>query len=146
MIEIEFKPPSIKLCECCGTETVTLTRFVLKDGSAHAVYYAQFSRGHETDVVSGLVSLGEWGDSATPEDRLAFPLQLWTSKDNYNVAFVNASDSPWGDVTFMGRLLDREEALKHPWCSEVFHITDHIVADDAEVKAFLDEAFSKKLQ
>ena len=26
MIEIEFEPPSIELCECCGAETVTLTR------------------------------------------------------------------------------------------------------------------------
>ena len=143
MIEIEFEPPSIELCECCGAETVTLTRFVLEDGSAHAVYYAQYSRGHETGVVSGLVSLGNWSDSATPDERLAFPLQLWASNDNCNVAFVDARDSPWSDVTFMGRLLDREEALAHPWRAEVFHLADRIVRDDPQVKALLDEAASK---
>lgn len=137
MIEIEFEPSTIKLCECCGTETVSLTRFVHKDGNAHAVYYAQYSRGHETDLIKGMVSLGVWGDSATPDDRLAFPFQLWASEDSYNVALVDAAASPWSHVTFLGRILDRTEALAHPWHKEVFHITDHMVSDDPEIKAFL---------
>jgi hypothetical protein len=138
MIEIELEPATTKLCECCGTETVSLTRFVLQDGSAHAVYYAQYSRGHESERINGLVSLGEWGESATPDERLAFPFQLWATEDNYNVALVDASASPWSHVTYLGRILDRQEALSHPWCKEVFHITDHMVSDDPEVKAFLN--------
>ena len=140
MIAIEFEPPTIKLCECCGSETVSLTRFVYKDGDAHAVYYAQYSRGHETDRINVIVSLGEWGNSATPNDRLAFPFRLWASEDNYNVALVDAAASPWSHVTFRGRLLDRTEALAHPWHNEVFHITDHMVSDDPEIKAFLSGA------
>src|SRR5690606_18252617 len=140
MIEIELEPPTTELCECCGTETVRLTRLVLQDGDAHAVYYAQYSRGHETDRINVLVSLGEWGDSTTPEDRLAFPLQLWASEDNYNVSLVDASASPWSHVTFLRRILDRDEALAHPWRAEVFHITDHMVSDDPEIKAFLNGA------
>jgi hypothetical protein len=58
MIEIEFEPPTIKRCACCGTDTVHLTRFVPKDGSAHAVYFAQFCPGHQADHVKGVVSLG----------------------------------------------------------------------------------------
>jgi hypothetical protein len=104
MIEIEFEPPTTKLCECCGAETVSLTRFVLQDGDAHAVYYAQYSRGHEYDRINGMVSLGEWGDSAPPEDRVAFPFQLWASEDSYNVALTDASASPWSHVTFLGRI------------------------------------------
>ena len=30
-------------------------------------------------------------------------------------------------------MLDRKEALKHPWIKEVFHITDHIVEEDKDV-------------
>lgn len=138
MITIEFEPAVVKLCECCGTETVSLTRFVHKDGTAHAVYYAQHSRGHAADRVDGVVSLGEWGDAATPDDRRAFPFQLWASEDNYNVTLVDAAASPWRHVTFLGRMLDRSEALTHPWLNEVFHVTDHMVADDPEIKAFLD--------
>ncbi|MCC8363489.1 hypothetical protein LK996_10430 [Lysobacter sp. A6] len=142
MIEIEFEPPVVDRCECCGKDTVRLTRFVYKDGDAHAVYYAQFSRSHDSGRINGLVGLGEWGesDTATPENRVAFPFELWASDASYNVALVDAAESPWSHVTFLGRILDRAEALAHPLCREVFHLTDHMVTDDAEVKAFLDGA------
>ena len=69
MIEIEFEEPSIKKCDCCGQQVVTLTRFVHKDGDAFAVYYANFTRGHTDKVVNGIIGLGEWGDNAKPADN-----------------------------------------------------------------------------
>jgi len=35
-------------------------------------------------------------------------------------------------------MLNRDEALKHPWIEEVFHISDHILEDDPEVKAYFE--------
>ena len=136
MIEIEFEPPDTYMCDCCGKETVRLTRFVLDDGNAHAVYYAQYSKAHDPNGVSGIVGLGEWGEGAQPSDRVAFPFQIWVTDDNYNVGLVDAEDSPWSDATFIGRILNRDEALAHPLCKEAFHITDHMVADDPEIVAF----------
>lgn len=136
MIEIEFEPPEISTCECCGKDTVRLTRFVLKDGTAHAVYYAQYSKGHETDRISGIIGLGDWGELAGPADRLAFPFEIWVKDGNFNVGLVAAADSPWHDVKFLGRVLNRDEALLHPWHKEAFHITDHMVAEDPEIVAF----------
>jgi hypothetical protein len=46
------------------------------------------------------------------------------------------NDAFWKDVTFLGRILDRGEALKHEWISDVFHITDHMVADDKEIVGY----------
>lgn len=138
MIEIEFEEPTESRCECCGNTTVRLTRFVYQDGDAYAVYYAQFTRQHEDQRISGLVSLGAWGDGALEQDRLAFPFQIWTTESDFQVGLVNAEDSPWAHVTFMGRLLDRDEALKHPWIGEVFHITDHMVTDDMKIREYFN--------
>jgi len=138
MIEIEFEEPTESLCDCCGNTTVRLTRFVHSDGNAHAVYYAQFTKGHEPDHVSGLIGLGEWGEGAEPEDRVAFPFQIWLDSDNFCVGLVDAEQSPWSHVSFLGRILDREEALKHEWIQEVFHITDHMVAEDPEIVRFFE--------
>jgi hypothetical protein len=110
---------------------------VSKDGNAHAVYYLQFTAGHDSPHIAGLISLGEWGDGASPDDRLAFPFRLWASACAYNVGLMDASESRWADVTYLGRLLNRAEALSHPWCSEVFHITDHITREDKAAVAFL---------
>lgn len=91
MIEIEFDPPSVSTCACCGKDTVHLTRFVKSDGNAYAVYHLMYTPGHEPDYMSGLISLGKWGESATPADRLAFPFRLWKTKDSYGVGESTAS-------------------------------------------------------
>jgi hypothetical protein len=42
------------------------------------------------------------------------------------------------EAAILGRVLSREEALAHPRIKEVFHITDHIFAEDAPVKKYLE--------
>lgn len=139
MLEIEFEEPTIELCECCGAETTRLTRFVYQDDDAFAVYYAKFTRGHDKKVVYGLIGLGKWGEGAEPEDRLAFPFRIWTNDEYYQVGLVDREESPWSDATYLGRILDREEALTHPWVKDVFHITDHIVVDDKLITEYFEQ-------
>jgi hypothetical protein len=109
---------------------VRLTRFVYRDGDAHAVYYACFTPGHRERRLSGLVGLGEWDEESTTAERAAFPFEIWMDRDNFQVGLTNAADTPYGQVALFGRILDRAEALKHPWLQNVFHITDHMVSDD----------------
>lgn len=144
MIEIEFEEPVLDNCECCGKEIVRLTRFVYQDDDAFAVYYAKFTKGHSDKVVNGIIGLGEWGENGQPEDRLAFPFLIWIDETDYNVGLVNADESPWSHVTNLGRILDRDEALKHPWIKDVFHITDHMVEDDKLIADYFLE--NNKLQ
>jgi hypothetical protein len=144
VITIEFSPPRVSTCECCGAEVTRLTRFVHKDGDAHAVYYALFSEAHSEGVVDAVVSLGEWGDGATPAQRRAFPLELWIDEQEYRVTVTSSDTSPWQGVDLVGEVLDREEALKHPWIQEVYHITNHIFAEDEPVKGYLDRASQPK--
>ena len=138
MIEIEFEEPNIFKCECCGNETKKLTRFVYNNDDAYAVYYAQFTLGHKDKAVSGIVSLGEWGEGSESSSRTAFPFRIWSNEENYQVGLLDKDESPWSDVELLGEILNREEALKHKLLKEVFHITDHITAEDKEVIDFLN--------
>ena len=140
MLEIEFEEPSETECECCGNTTTKLTRFVYQDGDAFAVYFGSFTTGHEDKVLNGLIGLGEWGnDEKGPECRTAFPFRIWLNGDDFQVGLMNAEESPWRDVTFMGQILDRGEALEHEWISDVFHITDHMVAEDPEIVRYFSK-------
>lgn len=136
MITFEFEEPKESRCECCGNKMVRVTGFVYKDGDAFAVYYAQCTYGHNERCVSGIIGLGEWSEAGGPEDRVAFPFQIWADESNFNVSLVNAAESPWGHVALLGRILGREEALKHEWLPEVFHITDHLTSDDPEIRKY----------
>ena len=138
MLTIEFEEPKESICECCGNITVRLTRFVHLDGNAHAIYYALFTKEHPEKQLSGLISLGDWGEEASPDNRVAFPFRIWTHNNEYEVGLVDAKDSPWSHATFLGKILNRDEALKHEWLSEVFHITDHMVSDDIQVTQFFE--------
>jgi hypothetical protein len=52
---------------------------------------------------------------------------------------TDAGTSPWKNAKVIGSMLSREAALAHPRIKDVFHITDHIVKDDAVLKAFLEK-------
>jgi hypothetical protein len=128
-------------CPCCGGRTTHLTRFVYSNEEAHAVYYAAFSDKHEERMVSVLVSLGEWGGwdkEEAPNNRVAFALRIRLAAAEYQMMVTDATKSSWHDATFLGRMLSRQEALKHPWLQEAFHIADHIVTEDQEVQDYLD--------
>lgn len=135
MDRIEFEPPTRSICTCCGDATTHLVRFVSRDEAAFAVYFADFSEGH--DFVSVLVGLGEWSDDSTSSDRLAFALRIWTAENSYQVGLVNAADTMYA-TSYLGRILDRDEALAHPLKPEVFALSDHIVACDEPVIEFLN--------
>ena len=139
MLRFEFEPPSTSgRCEHCGAQTTSLTRFIYDDEGVAGVYYARFSDNHPDRIVSALVSLGDWAEGSTPVDRTAFALELRSMDDHYSVMVVDSEQSPWREASIVGRLLDREEALQHDWIKEVFHVTDHMVVEDAPLKAYLD--------
>ena len=137
MIEIEFETPIEDKCVCCGEEEIRLTRFVYQDGDAFAVYYAKFTKNHDDKVVYGLIGLGAWGEGAEPFDRIAFSFKIWTNNDNYQVGLTDREESPWKEVDFLGKILDRQEGLTHPFIKDVFHITDHMVTDDKVIVDYL---------
>jgi len=138
VLTIEFEKPTQSACECCGGVTTRVTRFVHRDGGAHGVYYAAFSDNHPDRAVSMVVSVGEWGDDAVPDQRAAFALLLRSGSENYEVTVIDGENSPWRDATILGRFLTRAEALSHPWLKDVFHITDHVFEEDAVVREFLE--------
>ena len=137
---VELSPPSVgPPCDCCGGVTTTLTRFVYRDGAAHAVYYAAFSDNHPDRFASALVSVGRWGEGSTPDQRVSFCLRLWTSADQHNVQVVDPSEVGWSEAHITGPKLARSEALAHPSLQDVFAITDLIFADDLPLARYLQE-------
>ena len=46
---------------------------------------------------------------------------------------MDVSECQWSDAEILDVMLDRKDSLNHPWIKEVFHIIDHIVAEDQTV-------------
>lgn len=139
MEDIEFEPPQHSLCECCGKTITKLTRYVRRDGEAYAVYFVQFTEQHAPREAFVMVGLGEWGvDDVDPEQvRTAFAYKLWLGETSYNLAIIDADESPWS-TTFLGRRLSRLEALAHANLQDVFDLSDHMTQCDENVIAFFN--------
>lgn len=134
MLTIESEPPAVgEPCECCGGRTTSLTRFVEWNGDAYAVYYAQFSDNHPDGHVSALISIWDWGEDSSPAERRSFYVRIRLHEENLQISAFDARCSPWEQVDIMGRTLDREEALAHPRIKDVFHIPDHIEAENQPI-------------
>ncbi|CAA2141862.1 hypothetical protein HYPP_02884 [Hyphomicrobium sp. ghe19] len=138
MLSIDFESPKFSKCPCCGTTTTTLTRFVYRDGNAHAIYYAAFTEGHTDRTVRALVSIGGWGNEGTSDQRIAMVLKLWADETEFGATVLDAENSLWSGSPLLGRILDRAEALAHPSIGDVFCITDRIVAEDSFVRSHLE--------
>lgn len=138
--EFELEEPSASRCECCGGMTVRLTRFVSRDGDPFAVYYAKYASNHPGDELAMLISLGEWGESGTPERRVAFHCRVRPIEDSYGVMLADGAASPWSEVNILGRLLTRDEALKHPWKQTAFEVLDEAFVQDPSLRGFVARA------
>src|SRR3569623_1594425 len=137
MDTIEFEEPTYSTCDCCGEQTKHLVRFVARDDVEFAVYFADFSPGH--DFVSVMVCYGDWGEGASSYNRIAFPFRIWKSEESYQVGWVDAADAAY-NYEILGRVVDRSEALGHALKPEVFALSDHIVECDRPVIDFLTAA------
>jgi hypothetical protein len=138
MLSVEYEEPRDQgPCPCCGGRTTSLTRFVHKDGKAHAVYLATFSDNHPEKTVSLAVGAGQWGEGTSATERVAIALQLRHYNDGFAVSVVDGSESPSPTAAFLGRSLSREEALAHPLIKEVFKLTDHMVLEDEPIRTYL---------
>jgi hypothetical protein len=86
------------------------------------------------------IGTGEWVDGATPAQRRSVGLQCRVSDDQLQFMVQEPDQSPWGEKDFLGRMLSRASALEDPRLSEVFHIAEQVVADDARVAEFIATA------
>jgi hypothetical protein len=115
-----------------------LTRFVSADGDAHALYHVSFSVAHPDRIALATVSIGEWGEGSDAGQRTALAVELRPGEGEYAVRILDAAASPWRDSTVLGRTLDRDEALRHPRLPDFYAVIDLALAEDAELRAYLD--------
>jgi hypothetical protein len=136
MIEIEFNEPFRSVCDCCDDETTSLTRFVKKHGDAYAVYFGYFVEAHPEQGMTGIISIGMWGDGTSPNDRNAFAFVMWGNFEGYSIQLINAEETPWGNAEIIGSKLTWMEAEDHPWIDEFYQMADEIFDKDPEVRSF----------
>jgi hypothetical protein len=134
--EIEFELPEVGHCACCGARQEILTRYVTRNGNAFAIYKAVLTFGQHPHRAHMIAGFGRWEEDADPSERVAITFDLWSDEGAANITIVDERDSSWSSG-FLGKVLEREVALKHPLSREVFGLMNHVARCDEAVSAYL---------
>jgi hypothetical protein len=123
-------------CSDCGARTRSVWGYVSETGEARAVYFARWTESHVERGLELLVSVGPWGEGATPGDRSAIGVECRLGELGPGFMVIDAASLPW-EHAFLGTRLARDAALAHPQIESVFAILDEVVAADPRIRAFL---------
>jgi len=77
--------------------------------------------------------LGQWGEGATPADRVAVSLHFRHLDSGPSFMVVDAKDRPIGDGALAATILSRSEVLGSRWEATVYDVVDAIWLRDARV-------------
>jgi hypothetical protein len=136
--EILFDEATTSVCDCCGHTTTSLVRYVYRQDTLFACYFAMFSTGPKHFYVDGFAVFGPWGDEPLMADRTSLFFRMWAEQHRPTVMLIDADASPYkGQLLGIG--LSRAEALVHPLKQELFDLTDHINLCDLPIIDFLAE-------
>jgi hypothetical protein len=138
LLSIENDDTSLTVCPCCGGPSLLLTRFLSRSSGCHAAYLALLPCSHAERTAAVLVVLGEAFAESTQGQRIAVALELRATDAQYEVTVVDGAHSPWSGAEHLGALLGRRQALAHHAISDIFEISDHIIAHDRAVRDYLD--------
>jgi hypothetical protein len=118
-----------RTCHACGEEHDTAHGYMLRDGSAHATYWADWYPHERIAIVD--VTLGSW-EEPDFRDNVMFTCQIRDAGDgaNYACALVQAGQTR-GDGPVFGRKLSRDEALRHEWLAAFWDVVDWLVLNDS---------------
>lgn len=121
-------------CECCGKAITTSTGFVLRDGRAFAAYWlAWYAHSNEGWLDA---AIGTW-DAPTYPGHVTFGCRIGAVEGQEAPACSLVAPSRKGDSPLLGRKLDREAALAHPWLGDFWALTDWVILNDPVAHANL---------
>ncbi len=125
-------------CDACKASFTVVRGSVFEEGRPLGVYLAAL-HGHSAGgrLVHLALAFREEGDAGVPP--VAFAVQVVATASEFPHSLVDWAESPWAGESYLGRMLNRVEALASPLKPQVFHIADHVLEDVPEVRSYFGE-------
>lgn len=117
-----------RACPDCGQSHESVTGFVLRDRSAHAVFFVDWYPHTEEAYIE--VILGSWEGPDYP-DQVTFGCRIGrVAQQAAPAASLVEGGSLRAAHPMFGRKLDRAAALEHPWLAEFWSVVDWLVMNE----------------
>lgn len=123
-------------CDCCHGVASTANGYVYVDEEPHAVYFLDWTEGHPERSAFLTLSMGQWGDASTGDDRSTLGLEVRRGEDGE--AGFHLADTPHRKSEVLGHFVSRAHALAIGGLDDFWHVTDHIALDDPRAAAVIE--------
>ena len=133
-ITIDYQVVS-RTCDHCHEKFDVSRGAVYDDGEGFSLYLAGMHKCYYGRLVHLAIAIR--GGYKEFQETCAVAVQVAAAEVDFEMFVVDAKDSPWRGEEYLGRMLDREEALESPLIGTFFHTADHIVADNPKVHEYL---------
>lgn len=136
-LSLEPAGESVFDCRCCGRQSTTVHGYIWDEAGRTTVYFAGFTDGHAERSANVLLSVGEWGEGTTGDDRHVVVLHAKSSTD---VDVVDPSVWPSApDEALLGKTIDHS-ALSDADVDYVRDLARFALRNDPRTRAYLADA------
>ena len=125
----------LKPCETCQLEFVVVRGSVFEEGEPVGLYLVAL-HGHSSSGRVGHLALGLRDAQSKESLPVAMAIEVVATPTEFRHSIIDWRESAWAGETYLGRLLDRQEALESPLRSLAFHVADHLLHDVPEVENY----------
>jgi hypothetical protein len=128
-------------CECCGSMSRTVWGYLSVDGQSRAVYYVQWTLGqvprHGANVD---LIMGEWGEDATPEKRVAVSLVYRVGPDGPEFSSIDPDERPHASSGLAAHCIPGRHVLGNPVGADAYAFLHAIFGQDPRVAELVQAA------
>jgi hypothetical protein len=126
----------LQVCDHCK-KTLNVSRGeVYEDNEGIAIYLAAMHACGSGKLIDLAIAIREGYNEAAETSAIAIKVRPTSTEIQMSV--TDADQSFWKTEEYLGRFMDREEALASRLIESFFHIADHIVKEIPEVNSYLE--------
>lgn len=120
-------------CPDCGEPSRRVWGFILRDGDAHAIFFAScYHHGGDEAWIDVILS-PTWADDVDDHETFGCRVGPIEGQEEPGASLVTGgAEAP--DSELFGHKLTRDEALEHPRLDDFWEVIDHILAEDPLVR------------
>jgi len=121
-------------CNHCHATFQVTRGSVYNDSKGFGLYLAALHACHSGRVAHLVVAVRE--GYQTFRETCSVAMQIAATETAFQMSVVNAEDSPWVSESYLGRIMDREDALESPLIQIFFQVADRVVDDNPKIREY----------
>jgi|GEM_PF-4010448 len=130
-------------CTCCNNVGYSKSGVIVVNGHEFGLYHSSWVDGPKHNEVSLVITSGNIEKTGDFSKNVSFYMKVRVTNGESEFMVKDGIDMPFSASIFFGKLLTRNDALKHPLADLYFKIGDQIVNEDEDVNGYLGKTIGR---